>query len=113
MTGLVVNVNSIQNLDTLRLYLIVLYQLVTNLKQNKMSIVEQMIQIVEENAVDNKAVIPDVESWAIAWREEADKLQPNDWSQIWSEWIKKDSKFRAIDLLDFLFENYEPPTKKA
>jgi hypothetical protein len=37
------------------------------------NLVEQMIQIVESNAVDNKAVIPDVESWAIAWREESNK----------------------------------------
>jgi hypothetical protein len=35
------------------------------------NLVEQMIQIVESNAVDNKAVIPDVEAWAIAWREES------------------------------------------
>jgi hypothetical protein len=78
-----------------------------------MNIAEQMIQIVESNAVDNKAVIPDVETWAIAWREELSKLETTGWSDIWSDWSRRPSKSRAIDLLDFLFENYQPPAKKS
>lgn len=77
-----------------------------------MNITEQMIQIVESNAIDNKAVIPDVESWAIAWREEAAKHSPTPWLEIWSDWIKRDSKFGVVNLFDFLTDNYEPPVKK-
>ena len=78
-----------------------------------MNITEQMIQIVESNAVDNKAVIPDVEAWAIAWREEASKSQTNDWIEIWAEWVSKSHNFDASKFLEYLKDNYEPPTKKA
>jgi hypothetical protein len=76
-----------------------------------MNIAEQMIQIVESNAVDNKAVIPDVEAWAIAWREEVANQKATPWLEIWSEWIKSDSKFGVVNLFDYLTDNYEPPTK--
>lgn len=75
-------------------------------------LIEHMIQIVESNAKDNKATIPDVEAWAIAWREEASKLQSHSWMEVWSEWIKKDSKFGVINFLDYLKDNYYPPVKK-
>jgi hypothetical protein len=75
------------------------------------NLVEQMIQTVESNAVDNKAVIPNVEAWAIAWREEAAKRRTTPWLEIWSQYIKSDSKFGVVNLFDFLTENYEPPVK--
>jgi sulfatase maturation enzyme AslB (radical SAM superfamily) len=75
-------------------------------------LIEHMIQIVESNAKDNKATIPDVEAWAIAWREEASKLQGHSWMEIWSEWIKQDTKFGVVNFLDYLKENYHPPVKK-
>ena len=73
--------------------------------------VEQMIQVVESNAVDNKAVIPDVESWAKAWREEASKMQHHEWTEVFMAWVKKESKFDATNFFDFLKANYEPPVK--
>jgi len=33
------------------------------------------------------------------------------WLEIWSEWIKSDSKFGVVNLFDYLTDNYEPPTK--
>lgn len=74
-------------------------------------LIEHMIQIVESNAKDNKATIPDVEAWAIAWREEMSKQKPTEWIEIWGEWIKKESKFGAINFLDYLKDNFHPPVK--
>jgi hypothetical protein len=33
--------------------------------------------------------------------------------EIWSEWIKSESKFGVVNLFDFLTDNYEPPVKKV
>jgi hypothetical protein len=76
-------------------------------------LIQHMISAVESNAKNNQATIPDVEAWAIAWREEADKHKPTTWLEIWSQWIKSESKFGVVNLFDFLTDNYEPPVKKV
>ena len=75
-------------------------------------LIEHMIQVVESNAKNNQATIPDVESWAIAWREEASKFNSKKWSEIWREWISKGTKFGAVDFFAFLEDNYVPPVEK-
>jgi hypothetical protein len=77
------------------------------------NLVEQMIQVVESNAVDNKAVIPDVQSWAIAWREELNNIESDPWLYVYSEFLKKSNRFSITDFFDYLSENYEHPTRKA
>lgn len=76
-------------------------------------LIQHMISVVESNATNNKATIPDVEAWAIAWKEEAAKHKPTAWIDVWGEWIKKDSTFGAVNLYDFLEANFEPPVRKV
>ena len=75
-------------------------------------LIEHMIQVVESNAKNNQATIPDVESWSIAWREEAAKLKGKKWSEIWREWIAGETAFGAVNFFEYLESNYEPPVKK-
>jgi hypothetical protein len=76
------------------------------------NLMEQMIQVVESNAVDNKAVIPNVEAWAIAWREEAKKVETDPWLYVYAEFIRKSDKFTVSHFFDYLSDNYENPTRK-
>lgn len=75
-------------------------------------LIQHMISAVESNAKNNQATIPDVEAWAIAWKEEAAKHKPAPWIDIWGEWIKEESKFTALNLFEFLEQNFEAPVRK-
>lgn len=75
-------------------------------------LIQHMISVVESNATNNQVTIPDVEAWAIAWKEEAAKHKPVPWSDIFNAWISESSKFGAGNFLEFLEENFEPPVRK-
>lgn len=81
-------------------------------------LIEHMIQLVESNAVNNQATIPDVESWSIAWREEAERLskinslQRDPWIFIYGKYLTSTDNSSLSGFYDFLEANYEPPVEK-
>lgn len=81
-------------------------------------LIEHMIQVVESNAKNNQATIPNVEAWAIGWREELerlnkiDSLQKDPWIFVYGKYLTSTKNSSLSGFVDFLEANYEPPTEK-
>jgi hypothetical protein len=80
-------------------------------------LIEHMIQVVESNAKNNQATIPNVEAWAIGWREEAERhkkyceIEKDPWIFIYGRYLTSTKNTNLSDFYDFLEANYEAPAK--